>query len=139
MSYEIPDITYSDDYFVHQRNMGQKMSGSHMYPNVPWSDVVLQHVPIEVPMRLAHQDYLIGSLMGETGDIARTTIVGERHVDSDIRETENFIAKDRPYKANEYERVNGRMRKIPREKRRSFQVKPRNKDKDNRNKYFKFL
>ena len=139
MSYTIQDITYSPgNHFVHQRNMGKKMSGSHLYPNVPWSDVVLQHVPIEVPMRLTHQDYLIGSLMGETSDIAGTTIVGERHVDSDIRVTENFIAKNRSYKANDYERVNGRMRQIPRKKQRNFAVKPRNKEKENRNKYFKF-
>ena len=139
MSYTIPDIAYSDDYFVHQRDLGQKMSGSHLYPNVPWSDVVLQHVPIEVPMHLAHQDYLIGSVMGETSDIARTTIVGDRCVDSDIRVTENFVTKSPPYKANEYERVDGRMRQIPREKRRNFRVKPRIKVKENRNKYFKFL
>ena len=59
MSYTIPNITFTTEDFVHQRNLGQKMSGSHLYPSVPWSDVVLQDVPIEVTMALANQDEAI--------------------------------------------------------------------------------
>ena len=129
MSYTIPDIAYSDDYFVHQRDLGQKMSGSHLYPNVPWSDVVLQHVPIEVPMHLAHQDYLIGESLRMSCDTGQTTIVGDRHVDPSIRVTENLIAKSPPYKANEYERVDGQMRKIPKCNTVNYEVKSRIKDK----------
>ena len=108
MSYEIQDIGYSDDYFVHQRNLGQKVSGAHLYPNVPWSDVVLQHVPIEVPMRLTHRDYLIGESLGAATRYTRgkdepdepvnikTTIVGDRHVDMNIRVSEDTIGMDAP-------------------------------------------
>ena len=129
MSYEIQNIAYSDNYFVHNRYMGTKSPGTHMYPNVPWSDVVLQHVPIEVPLRLTHQDYLIGESRNthETSDIkTKATIVGDRHVDMNIRVAENTLGWMPP---DDYKISKTHLR---------FPVKPRNKEKEKRNKYFKF-
>ena len=140
MSYEIENIMYSPgNHFVHKRNLGHKMSGSHLYPNVSWSDVVLQDVPIEVPMHLSHQDWLIGQSLDQDQD-PTTVIVGDRQSGpgSDIQISESecrnamFEPDDSGWSGwmsdSECKRLYNRMK---------YEVKPRNKEKENRNKYFK--
>ena len=140
MSYEIENIVYSpDNQFVHQRDLGHKMPGSHLYPDVSWSDVVLQDVPIEVPMHLSHQDWLIGQSLDQDQEPA-TVIVGDRQSGpgSEIQMSESecrnamFEPDDSGWSGwmsdSECKRLHNRM---------NYEVKPRNKEKENRNKYFK--
>lgn len=141
MSYSIPNITFTDEYFVHQRNLGQKVPDSALYPSALWSDVVLQDVPIEVTMGLANQDEAImESLYSGPGSDERVpTRVGSRQSGpgSEIQMSESSCRPDVSYTANDYERVGSRERKIPQSHSRKYPVKPRLKVKEHRNKYFK--
>ena len=148
MSYTIPNISFIDDYFVHQRDLGKKMSGSHLYPNVPWSDVVLQHVPIEVPMRLADQDKAIMeslySFPGSGGSDERIpTRVGyhQSGPGSEIQMSESECRNTmfEPDDLGWAERMLNRRecKRLQQRDRMKYEVKPRNKEKENRNKYFK--
>ena len=140
MSYEIENIVYSpDNQFVHKRDLGHKVPGSHLYPNVSWSDVVLQDVPIEVPMHLSHQDWIIGQSLDQDQEPV-TVIVGDRQSGpgSEIQISESecrnamFEPDDSGWSGwmsdSECKRLYNRM---------NYEVKPRNKEKENRNKYFK--
>ena len=148
MSYTIPNITFTTEDFVHQRNLGQKMSGSHLYPSVPWSDVVLQDVPIEVTMALANQDEAIMEStysFGPPGSDDRVpTRVGHRQSGpgSEIQMSESecrnatFEPDDREWNVDR--RLNRReCKRLQQRDRVNHQVKPRLKVKENRNKYFK--
>ena len=57
MSYQIPGVTYSDSGFVHERSLGYQVNGS--YPDVTWSDVMINGIPLDTTLNLEHQDYLI--------------------------------------------------------------------------------
>ena len=143
MSYEIENIVYSPgNHFVHQRNLGHKMPGSHLYPNVSWSDVVLQGVPIEVPMHLSHQDWLIGQSLDQDQDHEpATVIVGDRQSGSEIQMSESECRNTmfEPDDLGWAERMlNRRECKRLQQREMKYEVKPRNKEKENRNKYFKF-
>ena len=149
MSYSIPNITFTDEYFVHQRNLGQKVPDSALYPSALWSDVVLQDVPIEVTMGLANQDEAImeslysfgppGSSSSSSSDERVPTRVGHSQSGpgSELRMSESSCRPDVSYTANDYERVGSRERKIPQSQSRKYPVKPRLKVKEHRNKYFK--
>ena len=140
----------TSEYFVHSRPLGDKHEGSHIYKNVLWSDVAVQHVPYETTKALkAADDYndhrrkcailkdalkapgLIDSYEGKGGS--------ERYGD-DYR---SYIGKgptNAPgkYKANEYEWRDGRMRKITKTHKK-YATKPKVRAKIHRNKYGKML
>ena len=91
MSYSIPDVSYSPcNGFVHKRDLGEKSVDSGMYPDAPWSDVVLNDVPIETTIGLCNQDWNIQNIQDSLQDAENLTCIGERHVTDDIRVSETF-------------------------------------------------
>ena len=154
MSYSIPNITFTDEYFVHQRNLGQKVPDSALYPSALWSDVVLQDVPIEVTMGLANQDeaimeslYSFGPSSSSSSSSGGSNSSDERvptrvgHSQSgpgsEIQMSESSCRPDVSYMGNDYEQGGPRERKVPQSRSRKYPVKPRLKVREHRNKYFK--
>ena len=137
MSYSIPNVSHSPcNGFVHTRDLGQKSVDSGMYPDAPWSEVVLNNVPIELTIDLLNQDWNIQKSM-ETKDIHETITVGDRTLDDSIRVSETF-RMEQEYEPRSSPGHRGSHRiKILRDNK--FIVKPRNMEKrDRKDKYFKY-
>ena len=132
-TYEIPNINYdhSGEYFVHYRPLGKKIQG--YYPNVTWSDIAIQNVPLETTIQFKNENELSECLRSLQGDVNGHIMVGNKKEDSIIIESSSYKnqkelpergEKPRYMKTRYSNRTGERSRVIPSHMKKKYPTKP---------------
>lgn len=144
-SYEIshPPIP-SAGFYAHHRPLGRKING--YYPNVSWSEIALQNVPVETTIQSAiENEYLTQKMRNSNyprSDIIRDTSNKDiQDIQESSKKTNHICKGDKPShiktKKQIYDHI--RTRPVPKHTKKNYTTKPKDYGKIHRNKYGKQL
>lgn len=135
----------SEDYFVYHRPLGKKIQG--YYPHVSWSDIVLQHVPVETTILSSIENEEIHYTLRQASlkDSSSPSHVGYHSTQKDIQETSltqdiQKGSKPRHIKGMKHTHSHlHRRRMIPKHTKNTYTSKPKCHEKIHRCKYAKHM
>ena len=148
-SYENPTPCYnsSSELFVHHRPLGKKIHG--YYPNVSWSEIALQNVPVETTIQssieneylrqqLRKSQYPYIDIIQDASDIIQDK---EICIQESIKKKNHICKGDKPSHIKMMKQTSDhiRTRPVPKHTKKNYTTKPKDYGKIHRNKYGKQL
>ena len=121
------------DTFTHYRELGDKVG--ELYPNIRWSDILLQNTPLEKRILLEMNDDFILQCKRQYQE--KEGMI-QKPVDKSISVKDQLFPKYHSHKkTKKIEYMKKRERFVPKHKKKKYPTKPKNHGKIHRNLYHK--